>query len=98
MLKAFRRAVYEIPTQEDELGGVSTSLCLQRLFYKLQVKENESVSAKVLMDSPGWPNFQVNADQDPSEFQLNLEESLENQVEGTQAEGALSSLFEGETE
>ena len=50
------------------------------------------------MDSPGWPNFQVNADQDPSEFQLNLEESLENQVEGTQAEGALSSLFEGETE
>ncbi|CAG8659917.1 6124_t:CDS:10, partial [Dentiscutata heterogama] len=48
----FRKAIYQIPTEEDE-SGKSVSLAIQRIFYQLQIS-NDPVETVELTNSYGW--------------------------------------------
>ena len=92
---AFRRAVYQIPT-ESEASKTNSAWTLQRLFYKLQV-EKLAVSTSELTSSFGWDSRQIFEQQDVQEFSRILMERLEERMKGTAAEKSLPNLFVGKS-
>ncbi|OJJ48937.1 hypothetical protein ASPZODRAFT_129272 [Penicilliopsis zonata CBS 506.65] len=92
---AFRRAVYQIPT-EAEASRDNSAWTLQRLFYSLQTNENP-VSTTELTASFGWESRQIFEQQDVQELSRKLMERLEEKMKGTPAEKALPELFVGKT-
>lgn len=92
---AFRKAVYQIPTADEEERPASNSAyALQRLFYRLQA-DPVAVSTAELTHSFGWESRQIFEQQDVQELSRILMEKLETRMKGTQAENALPNMFVG---
>ncbi|XP_072986593.1 ubiquitin C-terminal hydrolase 13-like [Typha latifolia] len=90
----FRKAVYSMPTTENDLPSGSIPLALQSLFYKLQYSDN-SVATKELTKSFGWDTYDSFMQHDVQELNRVLCEKLEDKMKGTVVEGAIQKLFEG---
>jgi ubiquitin carboxyl-terminal hydrolase 7 len=92
---AFRKAVYQIPTEEEQVR-TNSAWTLQRLFYRLQM-DNLAVSTNELTASFGWDSRQIFEQQDVQELSRILMERLEERMKGTAAENALPQLFVGKS-
>lgn len=92
---AFRKAVYQIPTDEEP-SKLNSAWTLQRLFYRLQ-KDRFAVSTNELTGSFGWDTRQIFEQQDVQELSRILMEKLETRMKGTAAEKALPNLFVGKS-
>nr|XP_043631310.1 ubiquitin C-terminal hydrolase 12-like [Erigeron canadensis] len=90
----FRKAVYHMPTTENDMPSGSIPLALQRLFYKLQYHET-SVATKELTKSFGWDTYDSFMQHDVQELNRVLCEKLEDKMKGTVVEGTIQKLFEG---
>lgn len=93
-IPSFRKAVYHMPTREDEDPENSIPLALQRIFYKLQHSDT-SVSTKQLTKSFGWDTADTFMQHDVQELLRVLVDKLEEKMKGTSVEGTMSHLFEG---
>ncbi|KAI5479269.1 hypothetical protein MNV49_003787, partial [Pseudohyphozyma bogoriensis] len=94
LTNAFRRAVYQIPTEEDTTDTVP--LALQRVFYNLQTSD-QSVGTTELTKSFGWKGFDSFLQHDVQEFNRVLCDKLEMKMKGTVADGEIKRLFSGTT-
>ncbi|PKY58830.1 cysteine proteinase [Rhizophagus irregularis] len=92
-ITSFRKAVYQIPTEDDELIE-SVPLALQRVFHNLQTS-NITVCTTELTKSFGWNSFDTLIYRDVQEFNRVLQDNLETKMKGTKADGALTKLFAG---
>ncbi|KAJ0974146.1 hypothetical protein J5N97_016111 [Dioscorea zingiberensis] len=90
----FRKAVYHMPTTENDMPLWSIPLALQSLFYKLQYSDN-SVATKELTKSFGWDTYDSFMQHDVQELNRVLCEKLEDKMKGTVVEGTIQQLFEG---
>ncbi|CAN8269436.1 unnamed protein product [Cochlearia groenlandica] len=90
----FRKAVYHMPTTENDVPTASIPLALQSLFYKLQYN-NTSVATKELTKSFGWDTYDSFTQHDVQELNRVLSEKLEDKMKGTVVEGTMQKLFEG---
>ncbi|CAM8973806.1 unnamed protein product [Rhodiola kirilowii] len=90
----FRKAVYHMPTTENDIPSGSIPLALQSLFYKLQYNIS-SVSTKELTKSFGWDTHDSFMQHDVQELNRVLCEKLEDKMKGTVVEGTIQQLFEG---
>lgn len=92
---AFRKAVYQIPTEtEQDRANSASAWALQRLFYRLQA-DQVAVSTQELTISFGWESRQIFEQQDVQELSRILMEKLETRMKGTEAENALPNMFVG---
>lgn len=91
--QAFRQAVYQIPTAEES-DRVNSAYALQRLFYLLQTSAI-AVGTTDLTLSFGWDSKQIFEQQDVQELSRVLMDKLDERMKGTEAEGALTSMFVG---
>ncbi|QIX02441.1 hypothetical protein AMS68_007958 [Peltaster fructicola] len=92
---AFRKAVYQIPTEsEQDRANSNSAYALQRLFYRLQA-DQAAVSTQELTHSFGWESRQIFEQQDVQELSRILMEKLETRMKGTDAENALPNMFVG---
>ncbi|KAG6527112.1 hypothetical protein ZIOFF_009205 [Zingiber officinale] len=89
-----RKAVYHMPTTENDMPSGSIPLALQSLFYKLQYSDN-SVATKELTKSFGWDTYDSFMQHDVQELNRVLCEKLEDKMKGTVVEGTIQHLFEG---
>ncbi|KAI9784883.1 MAG: hypothetical protein M1816_000578 [Peltula sp. TS41687] len=92
---AFRKAIYQIPTQNEE-KLTNSAYTLQRLFYLLQTT-HDAVPTAELTRSFGWDSRQIFEQQDVQELSRILMERMEEKMKGTEAENALAKLFVGKT-
>ncbi|KAK9457513.1 hypothetical protein V1511DRAFT_455322 [Dipodascopsis uninucleata] len=92
--KYFRKAVYQIPTENDEPIS-SVPLALQRLFYQLQTA-SAPVGTLELTKSFGWDTTDAFTQHDVQEFNRVLMDNLEGKMKGTKVEGVLTELFVGQ--
>ncbi|KAK9478111.1 hypothetical protein V1514DRAFT_307930 [Lipomyces japonicus] len=92
--KYFRKAVYQIPTENDE-PIQSVPLALQRLFYQLQTSA-VPVGTLELTRSFGWDTTDAFTQHDVQELNRVLMDNIEGKMKGTKAEGALTQLFVGQ--
>ncbi|KAI8304182.1 ubiquitin carboxyl-terminal hydrolase [Colletotrichum asianum] len=90
---AFRKAIYEIPTQEEESMS-NSAYTLQRLFYQLQTSET-AVGTNELTKSFGWETRHIFEQQDVQELSRKLMERMEEKMKGTPAEHVLPQMFSG---
>ncbi|XP_019461345.1 PREDICTED: ubiquitin carboxyl-terminal hydrolase 12-like isoform X4 [Lupinus angustifolius] len=90
----FRKAVYHMPTTENDMPSGSIPLALQSLFYKLQYSDS-SVATKELTKSFGWDTYDSFTQHDVQELNRVLCEKLEDKMKGTVVEGTIQQLFEG---
>ncbi|MBA0836046.1 hypothetical protein Goarm_008290, partial [Gossypium armourianum] len=90
----FRKAVYHMPTTENDMPSGSIPLALQSLFYKLQYSDS-SVATKELTKSFGWDTYDSFMQHDVQELNRVLCEKLEDKMKGTAVEGTIQQLFEG---
>ncbi|XP_054790212.1 ubiquitin C-terminal hydrolase 12-like isoform X2 [Prosopis cineraria] len=90
----FRKAVYHMPTTENDMPSGSIPLALQSLFYKLQYSDT-SVATKELTKSFGWDTYDSFMQHDVQELNRVLSEKLEDKMKGTVVEGTIQKLFEG---
>jgi ubiquitin carboxyl-terminal hydrolase 7 len=90
---AFRKAVYQIPTQKDT-DRSNSAWALQRLFHQLETNEG-AVSTNDLTLSFGWETRQIFEQQDVQELSRVLMERMEERMKGTEAENALANMFVG---
>ncbi|GLT88380.1 hypothetical protein SLE2022_064070 [Rubroshorea leprosula] len=90
----FRKAVYHMPTTENDMPTGSIPLALQSLFYKLQYNDT-SVATKELTKSFGWDTYDSFMQHDVQELNRVLSEKLEDKMKGTVVEGTIQQLFEG---
>lgn len=90
----FRKAVYHMPTTENDLPSGSIPLALQSLFYKLQHSDS-SVATRELTTSFGWGTYDSFLQHDVQELNRVLCEKLENKMKGTVVESTIQQLFEG---
>ncbi|KAL8140936.1 hypothetical protein V2J09_006957 [Rumex salicifolius] len=90
----FRKAVYHMPTTENDMPTASIPLALQSLFYKLQYSDG-SVATKELTKSFGWDTHDSFMQHDVQELNRVLCEKLEEKMKGTVVEGTIQQLFEG---
>lgn len=91
---AFRKAVYQIPTENETDARNSSAWALQRLFYKLQT-DPVAVSTMELTQSFGWESRQVFEQQDVQELSRILMDKLEEKMKGTEAANVLAEMFVG---
>lgn len=92
---AFRKAVYQIPTEnEQDRTNSQSAYALQRLFYRLQ-SDPVAVSTQELTHSFGWESRQIFEQQDVQELSRILMEKLEARMKGTEADNALPKMFVG---
>ncbi|KAK5144249.1 hypothetical protein LTR04_001636, partial [Oleoguttula sp. CCFEE 6159] len=89
---AFRKAVYQIPTEGESEPRKNSAYALQRLFYRLQT-DPYAVSTQELTISFGWENRQVFEQQDVQELSRVLMDKMEMRMKGTEAENALPNMF-----
>jgi len=92
IINSFKKAVFNIPTQNDEYSSVALSL--QRLFFDLMTDVNP-VSTNKLIRSFGWGRDQIEIQHDVQEFNLLLSDIMEKKMAGTKGEGTFANLFEG---
>ncbi|KAK3939543.1 ubiquitin carboxyl-terminal hydrolase [Diplogelasinospora grovesii] len=90
---AFRKAIYQIPTQQDESMN-NSAYTLQRLFYQLQTS-NAAVGTNELTKSFGWETRHIFEQQDVQELSRKLMERMEEKMKGTEYEKALPQMFSG---
>ncbi|KAI1262195.1 cysteine proteinase [Xylariaceae sp. FL1019] len=90
---AFRKAVYQIPTTEDESVN-NSAYTLQRLFYQLQIS-NSAVGTNELTRSFGWDTRHIFEQQDVQELSRKLIERMEEKMKGTAAEDSLPKMLSG---
>uniref|UniRef100_A0A5B6Z731 ubiquitinyl hydrolase 1 n=1 Tax=Davidia involucrata TaxID=16924 RepID=A0A5B6Z731_DAVIN len=90
----FRKAVYHMPTTENDNPAGSIPLALQSLFHKLQYNDS-SVATKELTKSFGWDTYDSFMQHDVQELNRVLCEKLEDKMKGTVVEGTIQQLFEG---
>ncbi|KAI1639746.1 hypothetical protein F4809DRAFT_73853 [Biscogniauxia mediterranea] len=90
---AFRKAVYQIPTAEDE-SITNSAYTLQRLFYQLQISDS-AVGTNELTRSFGWDTRHIFEQQDVQELSRKLIERMEERMKGTAAEDALPRMLSG---
>ncbi|POS84668.1 hypothetical protein EPUL_002212 [Erysiphe pulchra] len=90
---AFRKAVYQIPTQDEE-SLTNSAYTLQRLFYQLQTSKC-AVGTSELTKSFGWETRHIFEQQDVQELSRKLMERMEEKMKGTEAEKVLPRLFSG---
>ncbi|KAJ6846627.1 ubiquitin carboxyl-terminal hydrolase 12-like [Iris pallida] len=90
----FRKAVYHMPTTENDMPSGSIPLALQSLFYRLQYSDS-SVATKELTKSFGWDAYDSFMQHDVQELNRVLCEKLEDKMKGTVVEGTIQHLFEG---
>ncbi|KAF3770974.1 cysteine proteinase [Cryphonectria parasitica EP155] len=90
---AFRKAVYEIPTEEEESMN-NSAYTLQRLFYQLQTS-NSAVGTNELTKSFGWETRHIFEQQDVQELSRKLMERMEEKMKGTKAQNVLPQMFSG---
>eukprot|EP00877_Chromochloris_zofingiensis_P003568 jgi/Chrzof1/13211/Cz07g24170.t1 len=95
-LPYFRKAVYHMPTPENDEPSKSIPLALQSLFYKLQYSRT-SVSTKDLTKSFGWSTYDAFLQHDVQELNRVLCEKLEEKMKGTRVEKVINEVFEGHT-
>eukprot|EP00878_Enallax_costatus_P010709 GHUV01011185.1.p1 GENE.GHUV01011185.1~~GHUV01011185.1.p1 ORF type:complete len:671 (+),score=192.28 GHUV01011185.1:167-2179(+) len=95
-LPYFRKAVYHMPTNENDQPADSLPLALQSLFYKLQYSRTP-VSTKDLTKSFGWSTMDAFMQHDVQELNRVLCEKLEEKMKGTRVEKVINELFEGHT-
>lgn len=89
----FRRAVYQIPTEQDTPDN-SITLALQRLFYHLETAEDAPGTTE-LTRSFGWDTADAFTQHDVQELNRVLQDNLEGKMKGTSADGILSEIFVG---
>ncbi|SCV67019.1 BQ2448_5665 [Microbotryum intermedium] len=92
LTNSFRKAVYQIPTEDDTIDTVP--LALQRVFYNLQTSD-QSVGTTELTRSFGWKGFDSFLQHDVQEFNRVLCDKLETKMKGTAADGEIKRLFSG---
>ncbi|RDW36722.1 hypothetical protein B0I73DRAFT_136668 [Yarrowia lipolytica] len=92
---AFRKAVFGIPTGENDAASAKVPHALQRLFYQLQTSD-EPVSTLELTRAFGWDSADAFTQHDVQELERVLMDSLEGSMKGTKVDGALSELFVGQ--
>ncbi|AEO63311.1 8c6c3997-ee0a-462a-991b-d5e8e1ac56d1 [Thermothielavioides terrestris] len=90
---AFRKAIYRIPTQQDESMN-NSAYTLQRLFYQLQTS-NTAVGTSELTKSFGWETRHIFEQQDVQELSRKLMERMEEKMKGTEFEKVLPQMFSG---
>jgi ubiquitin carboxyl-terminal hydrolase 7 len=90
---AFRKAIYQIPTQNDE-SMTNSAYTLQRLFYQLQTS-NTAVGTMELTKSFGWETRHIFEQQDVQELSRKLMERMEEKMKGTELEKVLPEMFSG---
>ena len=95
-LPAFRRIVYDMPTNGTEDPKTSIPLNLQRLFCEMQFRPR-AVSTKALTVSFGWGDYQTFMQHDVQEFCRVLMDNLETKMKGTDMEHSIADLFRGKT-
>ncbi|KAF1813874.1 ubiquitin carboxyl-terminal hydrolase-like protein [Eremomyces bilateralis CBS 781.70] len=91
---AFRKAVYQIPTENEVEYRENSAYALQRLFYQLQTNPG-AVSTLELTGAFGWDSKQIFEQQDVQELSRILMERLEKHMKGTEAADALGRMFVG---
>jgi ubiquitin C-terminal hydrolase len=89
---SFKRAVFQIPTAEDDYHSVALSL--QRLFYDLMT-DSHPVSTNRLVRSFGWGREQMHIQHDVQEFNILLSDIMEKKMKGTPGEGTFNKHFAG---
>jgi len=89
----FRRAVYQLPFENEELSG-STTLALQNVFKELQISTKE-VTTKELTRAFGWTSAEAFMQQDVQEMMRVLIDKLEEKMKGTVVEDTTKRLFAG---
>jgi len=89
---SFKRAVFQIPTAEDDYHSVALSL--QRLFYDLMT-DSHPVSTNRLVRSFGWGKEQMHIQHDVQEFNILLSDIMEKKMKGTPGEGTFNKHFAG---
>ncbi|PSS00784.1 hypothetical protein BD289DRAFT_458371 [Coniella lustricola] len=90
---AFRKAIYEIPTDSEESMN-NSAYTLQRLFYQLQTSAS-AVGTNELTKSFGWETRHIFEQQDVQELSRKLMERMEEKMKGTKAENVLPQMFSG---
>uniref|UniRef100_A0A251UED6 ubiquitinyl hydrolase 1 n=1 Tax=Helianthus annuus TaxID=4232 RepID=A0A251UED6_HELAN len=93
-LPYLRKAVYQIPTAENDRPSGSVPLALQSVFYKLQHSET-SVATKELIKSLGWEKNESFIQHEVQELSMVFCEKLDDKMKGTIVEGTILHLFEG---
>ncbi|TID22675.1 ubiquitin carboxyl-terminal hydrolase 21 [Venturia nashicola] len=93
---AFRKAVYQIPTEDEDDSKANSGYALQRLFYLLQSSDS-AVSTNELTRAFGWDSRQIFEQQDVQELSRILMERLEDRMKGTEAQDALGKMFIGKS-
>lgn len=94
-INEFRKAVYGLPTSEDERPSESMPLALQSVFHMLQFTDGP-VSTKDLTSSFGWDTMDAFQQHDVQELNRILCDRLEEKMKGTKVEGTINKLFEGQ--
>ena len=94
-IPAFRRIVYQMPTDGTEDPKTCIPLNLQRLFCQMQMS-SEPCSTKCLTKSFGWGDMQTIMQHDIQEFSRVLLDNLETKMKGTSMEKSISNLFKGQ--
>lgn len=87
------KAIYQIPTQDEETL-TNSAYTLQRLFYQLQTSTS-AVGTNELTKSFGWETRHIFEQQDVQELSRKLMERMEEKMKGTDAENVLPKLFCG---
>lgn len=90
---AFRKAIYKIPTEEEESMN-NSAYTLQRLFYQLQTSDT-AVGTNELTKSFGWETRHIFEQQDVQELSRKLMERMEDKMKGTENEKVLQQIFSG---
>lgn len=78
-LPFFRKAVYHMPTTENDAPSSSIPLALQSLFYKMQYSDT-CVATKDLTKSIGWDTYESFMQLDVQELNRVLCEKLEDKM------------------
>ncbi|KAI9721698.1 MAG: hypothetical protein M1828_005066 [Chrysothrix sp. TS-e1954] len=92
---AFRKAIYQIPTENEHDVRENSAWALQRLYYMLQTS-NDAVSTNELTTSFGWESRQIFEQQDVQELSRILMDKMEERMKGTPAEKALPNMLVGQ--
>lgn len=90
----FRKAIYQIPTEEEVDPTKNSAYALQRLFYNLQTSDS-AVSTTELTTAFGWDSAAIFQQQDVQELTRILMDKMEERMKDTEYATALKDMFRG---
>ncbi len=93
-INVLRKAVYNLPTSEDDKPSESMPLALQSVFHMLQFTDI-AVDTQDLTKSFGWDVGDAFQQHDAQEFNRILCDRLDEVMKGTKVEGTINKLFQG---